>query len=205
MGVTERKEKEKKELKSLILDTAKRLFVEKGVEQTTIRNIADEIEYSVGTIYVYFKDKNAILYEIHRLFFQVLERRLNQTTQIPDPIERLREIGQQYVAFAFDNMEGYYLIFAMSAPIEHINSVIEDGDWNEGKKVFAILCKAVEECQDAGYFKHEQVETLSLACWAVAHGLCSLYIRNRLNVLNTECIRMEVKNALDTFINAIKR
>jgi AcrR family transcriptional regulator len=205
MGITERKAKEKKGLKNLILDTAKRLFVEKGIEQTTIRNIADEIEYSIGTIYVYFKDKNEILYEIHRSFFQVLEDRIKQTGQIADPFERLKEIGKRYIAFALDNPEGYDLIFTLSAPIDHINNVIEKGDWKEGKKVFATLCNVVEECQKAGYFKHVQVETLSLTCWAVAHGLCSLYIRNRLNVLNVLGIEMEVENALDAFINAIRK
>jgi AcrR family transcriptional regulator len=43
MGISERKAKEKEELKSLILMAAKKLFLEKGIEQTTIRNIANEI------------------------------------------------------------------------------------------------------------------------------------------------------------------
>jgi len=46
------------------LKGAKKLFLEKGIEQTTIRNIADEIDYSIGTVYVYFKDKNAILHDL---------------------------------------------------------------------------------------------------------------------------------------------
>jgi AcrR family transcriptional regulator len=205
MGTTERKAKEKEDLKSLILDTAKRLFVEKGVEQTTIRSIADEIEYSVGTIYVYFRDKNAILYEIHRSFFRVLENQLEQTQQIADPFERLKEIGKRYVAFALDNPEGYDLIFTLSAPINYLNNTSETIDWKEGKRVFAIVCSVVEECQKAGYFKNEQVETLSLACWAIAHGLCSLYIRSRLKLQNVLGIELEVESALDTFINAIRK
>ncbi|MCU0376473.1 MAG: TetR/AcrR family transcriptional regulator [Chitinophagaceae bacterium] len=70
MGTSERKAKEKEELKTLILRAAKKLFVEKGIEQTTIRNIANAIEYSVGTVYVYYKDKNDILHELHTQGFR---------------------------------------------------------------------------------------------------------------------------------------
>ncbi|MFX8778120.1 helix-turn-helix domain-containing protein, partial [Acinetobacter baumannii] len=61
MGINERKEKQKLELKRLILDASMKLFVEEGFENVSIRKIADLIEYSPTTIYLYFKDKNEIL------------------------------------------------------------------------------------------------------------------------------------------------
>jgi AcrR family transcriptional regulator len=53
MGISDRKEREKQEMKQLIIDAAMRMFVEDGYEKTSIRNIADKIEYSPGTIYLY--------------------------------------------------------------------------------------------------------------------------------------------------------
>jgi AcrR family transcriptional regulator len=202
MGITERKAKEKQEIKSLINNAAKRLFVEKGIEHTTIRNIADEIEYSVGTVYVYFKDKNAILYEIHRSFFQILQDELTETLTITEPFERLTAIAKKYVSFALANPEAYDLIFIRNAPLEYLDHT---SDWKEGKSIFTTLCEVVSACRDAGYFKDEQVETLSLACWAVAHGLCSLYIRNRLKILDVLGLEMEVEKALNSFVNVLKR
>ena len=55
MGVADRKEREKEEMKTKILEAAKKLFLDHGFEKTSIRNIAEEIEYSPGTIYLYFK------------------------------------------------------------------------------------------------------------------------------------------------------
>jgi AcrR family transcriptional regulator len=204
MGITERKAKEKKEIKLLIINAANRLFMEKGIEHTTIRNIADEIEYSVGTVYVYFKDKNAILYEIHRSFFQILQNQLAESSTIADPFERLNAIAKRYVSFALANPDAYDLIFIQNAPLECLGHTTEHSDWYEGKSVFATLCKVVGDCQKSGYFKNEQVETLSLACWAVVHGLCSLYIRNRLKILNVLGVEIEVERALNSFVNAIK-
>jgi len=205
MGSLERKAKEKEELKSLIINTAKRMFVEKGIERTTIRNIADAIEYSVGTVYVYFRDKNAILYEIHKSFFAILEKQLTDTKTITDPYERLKTIAKKYVAFAIANPEAYDLIFIRRAPLEYLGDMAEHSEWCEGKRIFTILCDVIKDCQSNGLFSDVQVETLSLSCWAATHGLCSLYIRNRLDILEVLGIELEVEKALDSFMNAIMK
>ncbi|MBK7849805.1 MAG: TetR/AcrR family transcriptional regulator [Bacteroidetes bacterium] len=70
MGITERKEKQKAELKNQILDASVKLFSEHGYNGVTIRKIADLIEYSPTTVYLYFKDKNEILYELHQIGFK---------------------------------------------------------------------------------------------------------------------------------------
>src|SRR6187399_273997 len=107
MSIAERKAKEKEELKDLILQAAKELFVEQGVEKTTIRNIADKISYSVGTVYVYFRDKNAILHALHSLgFLQYAERQL-ALQHIADPMERLIARGRAYIMFALENPDMY--------------------------------------------------------------------------------------------------
>ena len=56
MGILERKEKQKLEIRKLILDASMKLFVEEGFDNVTIRRIADLIEYSPTTVYLYFKD-----------------------------------------------------------------------------------------------------------------------------------------------------
>ena len=58
MGVKERKERDREEMRETILKSAHQLFVDKGFEDVSIRNIAEAIEYSPATIYLYFKDKN---------------------------------------------------------------------------------------------------------------------------------------------------
>ena len=64
MSITDRKEREKKEMRQAILDAALTLFREKGYDAVSIRNIAEAIEYSPATIYLYFKDKNEIFFAL---------------------------------------------------------------------------------------------------------------------------------------------
>lgn len=178
MSTAERKAREKEALKMLILKGAKKLFLERGIEQTTIRNIADEIDYSVGTVYVYFKDKNAILHDLHSIGFQELGGYFTELFAIKDPMERLRKMGFTYLKFAMENSEMYDLMFIVKAPMEFIESTEKEA-WNEGAETFGALKKTVEECMNKGHFEGHSLEALSFMIWSLVHGMCCLEIRQR--------------------------
>lgn len=178
MGTAERKAKEKEELKALILDAARKLFAEKGVEQTTIRSIAREIEYSVGTVYVYYKDKNQILHDLHTQGFTKLGGEMRTLFTVSEPMERLKALGRSYMKFALENSQMYDLMFNMKAPMEFIKEH-EKENWNEGHNTFDALRQTVRDCMEHGYFKGHSLEPLSFAIWSSVHGMCSLYIRER--------------------------
>ena len=62
MSIVARKEKQKQEIRSLILEESMKLFVEEGFSKVSVRKIAERIQYSPTTLYLYFKDKNEILF-----------------------------------------------------------------------------------------------------------------------------------------------
>lgn len=196
MSTAERKAREKEALKALILNGAKKLFVEKGIEQTTIRNIADEIDYSVGTVYVYFRDKNAILHDLHSIGFQELGGYFKELFAIEDPMERVKKLGLVYIKFALENSEMYDLMFNLKAPMEFLESSEEVG-WNEGVATFNALKTTVEQCIERGHFKGHSAEPLSFMMWSLVHGMCCLEIRQRtkgVKFSKPECILFDGYN-----------
>ncbi|WP_229364410.1 TetR/AcrR family transcriptional regulator [Fibrella aestuarina] len=185
MGVSERKAREKEELRSLILNGAMALFAEKGVENVTIRNIAEAIEYSVGTVYVYFKDKNAILHALHTEGFLQLGSLFQTLAQVTDPMERLRASGRLYLQFAVANPDMYDLMFNMKAPLDFVEDCAEE-EWNEGKSAFNFLLHVVEDCLMAGFFKGHRAKPLAFMIWSTVHGMCHLAIARRTDVVGLE-------------------
>lgn len=178
MSISERKQKEKEALRLLILNGAKRLFVEKGIEYTTIRNIADEINYSVGTVYVYFKDKNAIFHDLHSIGFQELGEYFRDLISEEDPLLRLRKMGFVYMKFAMENSEMYDLMFNLRAPMDYLETQ-KNQLWSEGNETFGYVKKTVEDCMQEGHFKEHNSEALSFLIWSLVHGMCCLEIRQR--------------------------
>ena len=185
MGIADRKEREKEELRASILDAARKLFLEKGVEKTSIRNIADLIEYSPGSIYHYFRDKNEIFHALHQGGFQALGEKMQVLASVQNPMERLKAMGSIYIRFAMENPDMYDLMFIKEAPIDHIYD-LEHCNWKEGAGAFDTLRQTISQCIDQGYFLGHDVEPLSYMIWSTVHGMVSLNIRKRCEVIDFE-------------------
>ena len=97
MSIAERKQREKEEMRTLILDAARKVFLEKGYYQASIRNIAEEIDYSPGTIYLYFKDKDEIFHALHDEGFRRMLDKMQPLEHVADPFERLKAMGLVYL------------------------------------------------------------------------------------------------------------
>lgn len=186
MGITERKNKEKQELKALILEAARTLFLERGIEETSMRNIADRIEYSPATIYLYFKDKDEILHELHSQGFQELGARMTVLQAVSDPLERLKALGRVYLEFARENSEMYDLMFISKSPMHFIDKM-DELHWTEGKRAFDFLLQTVKDCMAAGRFSGHDPEALSFLIWSSVHGMSALEIRGRCKEVTPFC------------------
>ena len=179
MGISERKEREKEDLRKSILNAAREVFLEKGYEATSIRTIAEKIEYSPTTIYLYYKDKDAILYALHCEGFCLLNAQMAVLAHVADPFERLLAMGRIYIDFAMKNEGLYDLMFIQKAPIDAIES--DDKAWLEGKSAFDGLRHTIEECVAKGYFHFKDPEVSAYVIWSTMHGMCALQNRNRCN------------------------
>ena len=184
MGINERKEREKEILQKSILTAAREVFLEKGFDQTSIRSIAQRIEYSPTTIYLYFKDKDAILYALHTEGFNLLGSKMEVLNMVENPLERIKAMGRVYIQFAMDYPDYYDLMFVQKSPM---NKLDEDHDvWKEGQTTFDGLKYSVQQCMDQGYLPFKNVETGYYMLWATLHGMCNLYDRARCKVLDEE-------------------
>jgi AcrR family transcriptional regulator len=204
MTIANRKERQKEELKGKILEAARSLFIERGYEETSIRNIAERIEYSPTTIYLYFKDKDDIFYALHREGFVLLNKYFGVLLEVEHPFERLKAISKAYIRFALENREYYDLMFISRAPM----SALEDRDeekWEEGNRAFGALETTVKQCLEMGYFKGMDPEVLSFTCWSMVHGICALEIRGRCAVISDESLVDISTKVGATFIEMLER
>lgn len=185
MGVAERKERHRGELKKDILIAAKELFLENGFEATSIRNIAEKIEYSPATIYLYYKDKNEIIHALHQEGFKLLIQHFEVLNSIPTAFERLKAMGRAYIQFALKHPDVYSLIFTMKEPLEHM--VKREVSWDEGEAAFTMLLKTVEACQQEDYFPGAEPVGVSFMIWSTMHGLCTLRTSGHLRHMTEVC------------------
>ncbi|MDF2187490.1 TetR/AcrR family transcriptional regulator [Paraflavitalea sp. CAU 1676] len=182
MGITERKEKQKTELRRMILDASMKLFVEQGFENVSIRKIADLIDYSPTTVYLYFKDKDDILFNLHELGFQKMAEYNEGLWDIKNPLLRLHKMGENYIKFGVSHPEFYDLMFIQRAPMQSIEKMV-DCEWKSGDVALGRLKDTIREGMDKELIVKGDVDAVSMAIWSMVHGLVSLSIRDRFNKL----------------------
>jgi AcrR family transcriptional regulator len=175
MGTQERRERERQETRQKILDAARELFATRGIEATTMRAIAERIEYTPTAIYHHFRDKDELLLELVHADFRTLAQAFNRIGRIDDPIERLERIGAAYADFAMEFPHHYRLMFMTVTPY-HQHEQKEKG--NPEEDAYAFLRMTVAEGIEAGRFRRELQDPDQLAqmVWAAVHGVVSLQI-----------------------------
>lgn len=170
-------EKEIQQLKTLIIDAARQLFVTKGVEAVSMREIAKGIGYSATSIYSYFADKEAVLRAICDTDFLALASSLNSTMQIPDPVERMIALGHGYAEFALSHPNHYRIMFMTSHQSAHLEKANHEHK-NAEQDAYMQLKTVVTAVYDTGRFREDltDVDLIAQTIWAGMHGVCSLQI-----------------------------
>jgi len=104
MAIADRRQREKEQRRTEILDTAERLFFSRGYDDVSMDEIANEVELNKATIYLYFRNKEALLSAIvlrgfahlNRMYRECVETRVTGITKISLMGRAYYRFNQQY-------------------------------------------------------------------------------------------------------------
>jgi len=170
MGINDRKQRQKEEVRTSILAAAWEMVVTEGWPSFSIRKVADAIEYSVPVIYSHFENKDAILLEFNRKGFQLLADNLAtaKAGQV-HPADQIRAMGRAYWKFAFANKEYYQLMFGLGIPTcETVSKIPAMVDFNQviTSSIVAMVPEGKKPTFDP-FLKYQSF-------WSMLHGLVSI-------------------------------
>lgn len=132
-----------------LLNTAFKLFTEKGVKSTSIQEIVDKADVGKGTFYLYFKDK----YEIrdiliakksHKLFNDALQNlRKTDISTLPEQIifivdYVIDELKKNQILLKFISKNLSWGIYSKT-----VKKIYEDTDTEDG--IYQLFLKGIEE------------------------------------------------------------
>lgn len=169
-----RRDRNRREMRDLILDAARKIVVESGVSSLSMRAVARDIGYSPAALYEYFPSK-AILCQA--LFFEGADglsgkiRSTLESMQLDTGARQaMRQMGIAYRDFALENRELYLLVFTNPVvefvPDEHHRQAASGG--------YDLLVEAMRRGVQSGEMPSVDPDIAALACWAVVHGYVML-------------------------------
>ena len=180
MGVRERRDRERQELRTASLDAAREIAATEGWPAVTIRKVAEKIEYSPPTIYEYFDSKEAILAEEMREGFRLLLADLEAARDAhSDPRQRLRAMGRAYWDFVWKYPELYQVCSGLGGVATcQPNTPQELNQRAEGEKVGALFRDALQAVLPEQR-KGEDLKSRVCVFWSLFHGFIALHMAGR--------------------------
>lgn len=182
MGVAERREREREQLRQLIVEAARDLLLEQGLSGLSMRSIAERIEYSPATIYLYFESKEELVRAVVRTGFdrlsEVVVSELSGTVAKGDGAAQFASMGRAYAKFAVANPAYFRVMFELpGTPDVHCGAGEAEGEEEAGLgKALSLVRRAVEEDGSGALDPRRRM----LLGWGLIHGLTSLYLSGHL-------------------------
>lgn len=189
MGIAERREREKEALRTRIVEAARDILSEQGLDALSMRAIAERIEYSPATIYLYFRDKEALVGEIVEEGFGRLVRYFREELDVagegaPADVQ-YSAIGRAYARFAIENTAYFRVMFELPTvpQLDCAEGVGAEapGAALTGERAWGSVVETVRRGVEQGCFQIPDAGRGALVGWALIHGLTSLYLSGHLS------------------------
>jgi len=176
--IAERRVEEKERRRGEIIDAAERLYAEKGWDAVTMDQVARTARLSRALLYVYFRDKEELLYGIGSRAMAVLRERFQAAVaSLPRGIDQVQAIGRAYMTYANDFPHYFDACARFQA-----HSMSPDPGSNEGACAVAgdaamgVLVEAIQLGLADGSIRRDigQPMMLAVSLWAFTHGVIQL-------------------------------
>lgn len=183
----------RKQAMDTIMESASRLFFELGYQEASMDDIAREIGVTKGTLYLYFKNKEELLYEVCKKNLNLLENSLGKLVSA-DILESAKSFFRAELDLP-DHLR-YHWIFAL-------------GEINKNQKVRKILIESyenyvkiissrIEELKGKGLISREaNSRRISLTLIALHNGIMMSMMQGLSKTEATEMFEAGISSILE--------
>ena len=194
------------ERKNQILDAARALLLEKGLQATSINQIAHRAELGVATLYSYYQNKEAIYVALQEEGLGLLYSKIKEAAgKGKNPSDRIKKIALSYYQFSEIHKDYFDMInYFLTAP-----RVIFSQDHKTqvdllGNQILSELKAAIDEGVQKGLFLKVNTMRSALTLWATLHGLIQ-FKKMKTTLLRGENHKVLYNFAVEQFIQSLSK
>lgn len=179
--IAERREEEKERRRDELLDAAESLYAKNGWEAVTMDQVARAARLSRALVYVYFKDKDDLLFAIGERAMTLLRQRFAAALQTPGSgRDKVDAIGRAYMGYAleFKHFFDFCSRFQNHEP-SSAASPNEEACSQAGDAVMDLVVQGIEAGVADGSISAElarEPRLLGLSLWAFTHGIVQIAV-----------------------------
>jgi AcrR family transcriptional regulator len=177
--IAERRQEEKERRRAEILDAAEAVAAKGSWDALTVDQVARKARLSRALVYVYFKDKNDLLFGLGERALQTLRQRFEEAVvRNRRGLDQILAMGRAYLAFSHE----FPVYFEVMARCELLGEDTAQVDPNQeacrmgGDAVRAIMVNALETGVKDGSIRKDvgDLKAVAIVLWGFMHGVLQL-------------------------------
>ena len=176
--IAERRSEEKERRRVEILDAAEALYAKQGWDSVTMDQVARGARLSRALVYVYFKDRQELLFAIGERAMSLLHTRFVAASAAqPRGIDKIEAIGRAYMGYAFEFPHYFDFCSRFHAHASQPeDDSAETGCTQAGDRAIGVVVEAIHSGLADGTVRANVGDPMMLAVslWAFSHGLIQL-------------------------------
>jgi TetR/AcrR family transcriptional regulator len=180
-----------------ILDAAAKLFFERGLQRTTIDEIAEAAGVSVGSVYVHFGSKEGLYLALVEHAIELSEHYTDQAAEDPSPLRRVLNLGDAYVEFALSEPVAFRIAsMQMFDPgVSDDLGPIADRIAERIQRTIGRLRDDLKEAVDTGEIIPIDPDRAMTFVWGAWSGVLALGLRDAPLTVPADYVRATLKAA----------
>jgi len=173
MPAKARREREKQQRYNEIVDAAEKVFLQRGFATTSMDEIARQAQLSRALLYVYFKDKSAILRAVMLRALQSMEARFEAALHSEQVgLKQIEKIGMAYYLFSEEESDYFDLLTELSTfPAPDEPDAIAEGMAACREHIDAMMVEALQNGIRDGSLDPDQVDDALLTAYILQGSL----------------------------------
>jgi AcrR family transcriptional regulator len=190
-----RSEHSLEEIKEMVLNAAESIVVEGGGAALTMRKIAMEIGYTVGSIYMVFDNMSDLILHINARTLDGIAAELEQAPDC-DTEQWLDQVAKLYLRYATINFNRWSLIFEHNLPkgakVPEWYQVKIERVFRKFETQFAKLASGRTDAEN---------KQAARALWGGIHGISMLALSGKLDIVGVEDVEKSLELLVRNFIS----
>ena len=198
-----RKEREHLARRNEILQAALKLFSQKGYHLTSINEIAKEAQFSVGSLYGFFKNKEDLFLTLFNVEIEEIEEYVTgKTGQVRGTKERMNIMFEALFEYFEEHWEAFNLLAANRATFdvtlkENLGEIIH----KRQIQFLKLTTELIQEGIKQGIFRPLRPEEMALALMGLVNGSIFFWIQSG----RTYSLKERSRDILDIFYRGVEK
>tara|TARA_A100001391_G_scaffold93375_2_gene61909 strand:- start:1384 stop:2025 length:642 start_codon:yes stop_codon:yes gene_type:complete len=172
-----RNQHSKPELRALAIGTVRTLVTEQGLDKLSVREVARRLGYAPAMLYHLFENLDDLILHVNADTLDTLLDRMDRASGMENPQAALNAMAHHYLALSRDRTPLWQLVF------EHrMNQGSPVPDWY-ARRTRSLFLMVEQQLQRLAPWATERERMLGArTLWGSLHGICVLYLGNKLDV-----------------------